>query len=152
MMPPRAVWKIRPSGMALYLVMWARSSVTRRPGRSGPSPWRQVQVGVAEHDGFGGPQGGRSRGRRRTLPGARPDLAGALEFYDRWPPGTMRRITHITRTCIPNCVTLRSPATGLLVPDTANTRPERGIKFGHALGNPPDLLPDSQTHDDSPNE
>jgi hypothetical protein len=42
--------------------------------------------------------------------GNRPDLARALEFYDRWLPGIMRRITHITRTCIPNCVTLRSPS------------------------------------------
>jgi hypothetical protein len=45
----------------------------------------------------------------RTYSGSRPDLAHALEFHDRWPPGTMRRITGITRTCIPNCVTLRSP-------------------------------------------
>ena len=37
----------------------------------------------------------------------RPDLARALEFYDRWLPGTMRRIAHITRACIPQCVTLR---------------------------------------------
>jgi len=42
--------------------------------------------------------------------GTRPDLVRALKFYDRWLPGTMRRITHITRTCIPNCVTLRSPS------------------------------------------
>jgi hypothetical protein len=35
--------------------------------------------------------------------GGRPDLARALEFYDRWLPGTMRRIAHITRTCISQC-------------------------------------------------
>ncbi len=35
--------------------------------------------------------------------GPRPDLARALEFYDRWLPGTMRRITAITRTCVPEC-------------------------------------------------
>jgi len=29
----------------------------------------------------------------------RPDLARALEFYDRWLPNTMRRIASITRTC-----------------------------------------------------
>ena len=29
----------------------------------------------------------------RTYAGTRPDLARALEFYDRWLPGTMRRIT-----------------------------------------------------------
>jgi len=46
----------------------------------------------------------------RTYGGTRPDLAMALEFYDRWLPGTMRRITSITRTCMPQCVTLRSPA------------------------------------------
>ena len=45
----------------------------------------------------------------RTYSGTRPDLARALEFYDRWLPGTMRRITHITRTCMPHCVMLRTP-------------------------------------------
>jgi hypothetical protein len=43
--------------------------------------------------------------------GTRPDLARALEFYDRWLPGTMRRISGITGKCIPHCVMLRgSPA------------------------------------------
>ena len=42
--------------------------------------------------------------------GTRPDLARALEFYDRWLPGTMRRITDMTRGCMPQCVTLRSPS------------------------------------------
>jgi hypothetical protein len=45
----------------------------------------------------------------RTYGGTHPDLARALEFYDRWLPGTMRRIADITRTCTPQCVTLRSP-------------------------------------------
>jgi hypothetical protein len=45
----------------------------------------------------------------RTYSGTRPDLARALEFYDRWLPGTMRRITDMTRTCMPQCVMLRSP-------------------------------------------
>ena len=44
----------------------------------------------------------------RTYAGARPDLTRALEFYDRWLPGTMRRITAITRECMPQCATLRS--------------------------------------------
>ena len=39
----------------------------------------------------------------------RPDLARALEFYDRWLPGTMRRIAGITRTCVPECVMRRRP-------------------------------------------
>jgi hypothetical protein len=56
----------------------------------------------------------------RTYTGSRPDLARALEFYDRWLPGTMRRITGITATCVPQCVMLRGPVTGLLVPDTAD--------------------------------
>ena len=43
----------------------------------------------------------------RTYSGSRPDLARALEFYDRWLPGTMRRITGITRACMPQCVMLR---------------------------------------------
>jgi len=43
----------------------------------------------------------------RTYSGSRPDLARALEFYDRWLPGTMRRITGITRACMPHCVMLR---------------------------------------------
>ena len=46
----------------------------------------------------------------RTYRGPRPDLARALEFYDRWLPGTMRRITSITHQCMPHCVMLRSPA------------------------------------------
>jgi len=45
----------------------------------------------------------------RTYTGSRPDLGRALEFYDRWLPGTMRRITGITAKCMPHCVTLRSP-------------------------------------------
>jgi hypothetical protein len=44
-----------------------------------------------------------------TYSGTRPDLARALEFYDRWLPGTMRRITSITGKCMPNCVMLRGP-------------------------------------------
>ena len=44
-----------------------------------------------------------------TYGGKRPDLAQALEFYDRWLPNTMRRITAITRNCAPQCVMLRSP-------------------------------------------
>jgi hypothetical protein len=43
----------------------------------------------------------------RIYSGSRPDLARALEFYDRWLPGTMRRITGITRACMPHCVMLR---------------------------------------------
>ena len=42
--------------------------------------------------------------------GTRPDLARALEFHDRWLPGTMRRITRITRECMPQCATLRGPS------------------------------------------
>jgi hypothetical protein len=38
-----------------------------------------------------------------------PTSPGPVEFYDRWLPGTMRRITDITRTCIPQCVMLRGP-------------------------------------------
>ena len=45
----------------------------------------------------------------RTYGGRRPDLARALEFYDRWLPGTMRRITDITRNCLPQCAMLHSP-------------------------------------------
>ena len=43
----------------------------------------------------------------RTYAGPRTDLARALEFYDRWLPGTMHRITDITRACMPQCVMLR---------------------------------------------
>ena len=44
-----------------------------------------------------------------TYGGNRPDLARALEFYDRWLPNTMRRIASITRTCMPECVMRRRP-------------------------------------------
>ena len=43
------------------------------------------------------------------LNSSRPDLARALEFYDRWLPGTMRRITGITGKCMPRCVMVRGP-------------------------------------------
>ena len=45
----------------------------------------------------------------RTYGGERPDLGRALEFCDRWLPGTARRITGITRQCVPQCVMLRGP-------------------------------------------
>jgi hypothetical protein len=43
----------------------------------------------------------------RIYGGKRPDLARALEFYDRWLPNTVRRIANITRACLPECVTRR---------------------------------------------
>jgi hypothetical protein len=43
----------------------------------------------------------------RTYGGTRPDLARALEFYDRWLPTTMRRIADMTRISIPECVMRR---------------------------------------------
>ena len=43
----------------------------------------------------------------RTYGGTRPDLARALEFYDRWLPNTLRRIADMTRGCMPQCVMLR---------------------------------------------
>jgi hypothetical protein len=46
----------------------------------------------------------------RIYDGTRPDLAQALEFHDRWLPGTMRRITGITGKCMPQCVLLRGPS------------------------------------------
>jgi len=52
----------------------------------------------------------------RTYGGKRPDLACALEFYDRWLPGTMRRITNITRQCMPQCAMLRSPGDRAALP------------------------------------
>jgi hypothetical protein len=42
----------------------------------------------------------------RTYNRKRPDLNRALEFNDRWLPGTMRRIADITRKCTPECITL----------------------------------------------
>ena len=43
----------------------------------------------------------------RTYGGTRPDLARALEFYDRWLPNTLRRIADMTRACRPQCAMLR---------------------------------------------
>jgi hypothetical protein len=49
---------------------------------------------------------------QRTYNRKHPDLNRALEFHDRWLPGTMRRITDITRKCNPECVTRqRTPNT-----------------------------------------
>jgi len=45
----------------------------------------------------------------RVYGSERPDLARALEFYDRWLPGAMRRIAAITRTCVPECAMRRRP-------------------------------------------
>jgi hypothetical protein len=45
----------------------------------------------------------------RTYTRKRPDLDRALEFHDRWLPGTMRRIADITRRCNPECAA-RQPA------------------------------------------
>jgi hypothetical protein len=56
--------------------------------------WELSTLAAAWHNAYGG---------------QRPDLARALEFHDRWLPGTMRRIAHITRTCVPECVTRRRP-------------------------------------------
>ena len=39
----------------------------------------------------------------RTYSRKRPVLDRALEFHDRWLPGTMRRIADITRRCNPEC-------------------------------------------------
>jgi hypothetical protein len=39
----------------------------------------------------------------RTYNRKRSDLDRALEFHDRWLPGTMRRIADITRRCNPEC-------------------------------------------------
>jgi hypothetical protein len=52
----------------------------------------------------------------RTYDGTRPDLARALEFYDRWLPGTMRRITAVTGKCMAHCVMLRGPGDWAAVP------------------------------------
>jgi hypothetical protein len=41
----------------------------------------------------------------RTYHRKHPSLDRALEFHDRWLPGTMRRVTDITRRCNPECVT-----------------------------------------------
>ena len=39
----------------------------------------------------------------RTYSGKLPDLPGALEFYERWLPGTMRCVSEYTRACIGQC-------------------------------------------------
>jgi hypothetical protein len=41
----------------------------------------------------------------------RPSLDLALEFYDRWLPGTMRRLADITSRCRPECITQTRPRT-----------------------------------------
>jgi hypothetical protein len=43
----------------------------------------------------------------RTYSGQSPDLPRALEFYDRWLPGTMRRVNEFTRACVGQCSMLR---------------------------------------------
>ena len=43
----------------------------------------------------------------RTYSSTQPSLDRALEFHDRWLPGTMRRIADITRRCNPECAARR---------------------------------------------
>jgi len=43
----------------------------------------------------------------RTYNRRQPSLDRALEFHDRWLPGTMRRIADITRRCNPECAARR---------------------------------------------
>ena len=64
--------------------------------------------------------------QRCSTRGNRPDLARALEFYDRWLPGTMRRITDITRTCVPQCALLRCPGDWAALP--RYRRPGRSVR------------------------
>ena len=45
----------------------------------------------------------------RTYGGTLPELARALEFYDRWLPNTLRRIADMTRACMTQCIMLRRP-------------------------------------------
>jgi hypothetical protein len=47
----------------------------------------------------------------RTYSRKRPSLDRALEFHDRWLPGTMRRIADITRRCNPECAARRPAPT-----------------------------------------
>jgi hypothetical protein len=54
--------------------------------------WELSTLAAAWHHVYGGP---------------RPDLGRALEFYDRWLPGTMRRIADITRACVAECAMRR---------------------------------------------
>jgi hypothetical protein len=54
--------------------------------------WELSTLAAAWHQAYGG---------------QRPDLGRALEFYDRWLPGTMRRIDAMTRGCVPHCVMRR---------------------------------------------
>jgi hypothetical protein len=51
----------------------------------------------------------------RIYGGARPDLARALEFYDRWLPNTMRRMAGMTRACMTQCAMLRRPGDAVYV-------------------------------------
>jgi hypothetical protein len=69
----------------------AVSAAAAGPAAFTPS-WELSTLAAAWHHAYGG---------------QRPDLARALEFYDRWLPGIMRRIATITRTCVPECATRR---------------------------------------------
>jgi hypothetical protein len=73
----------------------------------------------------------------RTYGAPRPDLDRALEFHDRWLPGTMHRVAAITRACMPQCATIRGPwpgpapgsATG---PGWAGPQADRGVMPGRS--------------------
>ncbi len=78
---------------------------------------RDAAIPAAAAAGYSHTAIGRAFGLTRTsvsrvLSGGADDGSGHdhLEFHDRWLPGTMRRITSITRECRTQCVTLRSPS------------------------------------------
>ena len=54
--------------------------------------WELSTLAAAWHHAYGGP---------------RPDRGRALEYHDRWLPGTMRRIADITRACVAECAMRR---------------------------------------------
>jgi hypothetical protein len=56
----------------------------------------------------------------RTYSRKHPSLDRALEFHDRWLPGTMRRIADITRRCNPGCAARGHRGTA--APASAGTR------------------------------
>jgi hypothetical protein len=56
----------------------------------------------------------------RTYSRKQPSLDRALEFHDRWLPGTMRRVADITRRCNPECAARGHRGTA--APPSAGTR------------------------------
>lgn len=103
--PAAPYWLVDPETYAAQLAElteWVTEVLlTEYPPPSGLRPcWRNHRQAIWELSTLAAEW-------KRTYGRKRPDLARALELYDRWLPNTLRRISEITRNCTTECVMTR---------------------------------------------